>query len=74
MSQLRIAWRTLFKSLPEMLLKRDTDPRRAHAFPIWALQASSIKKLQRSWPLPFERTVQRCNQLGHVRGRCIMDK
>ena len=74
MSQLRIAWRSLFKSLLEMLLKPDTDPRRAHAFPVRALQTSSIKKLQRSWPLPFERTVQRCDQLGHVRGRCIMDK
>jgi hypothetical protein len=53
MSQLRIAWRTLFKSLPEMLLKPDTDPRRAHAFPIWALQASSIKKTPKDLALTF---------------------
>jgi len=53
MSQLRIAWRTLFKSLPEMLLKPDTDPRRAHAFPIWALQTSSIKKTPKDLALTF---------------------
>ena len=74
MSQLRIAWRSLFKSLLEMLLKPDTGSRRAHAFPVWTLQTSSIKKLQRSWPLPVEGIVQRCDQIGHVRGRCIMDK
>ena len=74
MSQLRTAWRTLFKSLREILLNLDTDPRRAHAFPISTLQALSIKKFQRRWPLPFERIVQRCDQLSHVRARCIMDK
>jgi hypothetical protein len=52
MSQLRIAWRSLFKSLLEILLKPDTDPRRAHAFPVRALQTSS-KKIPKELALTF---------------------